>query len=49
MHESAHAAIPLRLKVVPANAAALRLYRRLGFKPIAEPDPFLELEWAAPA
>jgi ribosomal protein S18 acetylase RimI-like enzyme len=49
MHEAADAAIPLRLKVVPTNAAALRLYRRLGFKPIAEPAPFLELEWAAPA
>jgi RimJ/RimL family protein N-acetyltransferase len=49
MHEAADAAIPLRLKVVPTNAAALRLYRRLGFRPIAEPAPFLELEWVAPA
>jgi ribosomal protein S18 acetylase RimI-like enzyme len=47
MHEAADFAIALRLKVVQTNSAALRFYRRLGFKPLADPAPYLELEWSA--
>lgn len=48
MDEAAAAAIPLRLKVASANDPSLRLYSRLGFKPIQEIPAYIELEWNAP-
>jgi ribosomal protein S18 acetylase RimI-like enzyme len=49
MDEAAAGGMPLRLMVSGENAAALRLYRRLGFRPIGEANPYLELEWRGQA
>lgn len=47
--EAARAGVAVRLSVMSGNAAALRLYLRLGFKPVAEIPASIELEWNAPA
>jgi RimJ/RimL family protein N-acetyltransferase len=49
MDEARDAGIPFRLKVASANDPSLRLYLRLGFRPIAEIPEYIELEWNAPA
>jgi RimJ/RimL family protein N-acetyltransferase len=46
MDEAGTAALPVRLAVASDNEPALRLYRRLGFVPVASATPmYLELEW----
>jgi ribosomal protein S18 acetylase RimI-like enzyme len=45
MDEAAHAGLPVRLKVASSNDPSLRLYRRLGFTPIADAPAYIELEW----
>ncbi len=40
--------VPVRLHVETFNRA-LRLYERLGFRPIAESSIYLEMEWNAPS
>lgn len=50
MRETGEAGRPLRLTVAAGNEAAMRLYLRLGFAPIASELPHIEMEWrAAPA
>jgi RimJ/RimL family protein N-acetyltransferase len=49
MDEAAAAGLPVRLKVADANDPSLRLYRRLGFRPIETVPAYIELEWTAPA
>jgi RimJ/RimL family protein N-acetyltransferase len=48
MAETRAARIPFRLKVASTNDPSLRLYLRLGFKPIEEIPAYIELEWIAP-
>jgi RimJ/RimL family protein N-acetyltransferase len=48
MEEARAARIPFRLKVASSNDPSLRLYLRLGFKPIQEIPAYIELEWTAP-
>jgi ribosomal protein S18 acetylase RimI-like enzyme len=43
--EARAARLPARLDAAVNNPAALRLYRRLGFVPVAAAPPFVELEW----
>jgi ribosomal protein S18 acetylase RimI-like enzyme len=45
MDEAARAALPVRLKVASSNDPSLRLYLRLGFRPIEEIPAYIELEW----
>lgn len=47
MDEARGAGIPFRLKVASSNDPSLRLYLRLGFKPIEEIPAYIELEWKA--
>jgi ribosomal protein S18 acetylase RimI-like enzyme len=47
MEEARAAGIPLRLKVASTNDPSMRLYLRLGFKPIEEVPLYIEMEWAA--
>jgi RimJ/RimL family protein N-acetyltransferase len=47
MEEARGAGIPFRLKVASSNDPSLRLYLRLGFKPIQEVPAYIELEWTA--
>lgn len=47
MEEAGAAGTPVRLKVADANDPSLRLYLRLGFRPIASMPLYLELEWRA--
>jgi len=47
LHEAAGNALPVRLSVDPGNAAALRLYRRLGFVPIRTDLHAIAMEWRA--
>jgi RimJ/RimL family protein N-acetyltransferase len=47
MEEARGAGIPFRLKVASSNDPSLRLYLRLGFKPIHEVPAYIELEWTA--
>jgi ribosomal protein S18 acetylase RimI-like enzyme len=49
MGEAGRTRRPLRLHVASDNAAAMRLYVRLGFAPVATSPPYIELEWRAPA
>jgi ribosomal protein S18 acetylase RimI-like enzyme len=46
--EAAAAGLPVRVHVERTNPALL-LYSRLGFTPIAERGPYLQLEWSAAA
>jgi ribosomal protein S18 acetylase RimI-like enzyme len=48
MQEAAASGRPLRLSVMSGNAAAIRLYRRLGFVPIMTEPHAIEMEWRAP-
>jgi ribosomal protein S18 acetylase RimI-like enzyme len=48
MSEAQAAGLPLRLAVASDNAAALRLYLRLGFAVIDERSSFMRVEWSAP-
>ena len=45
MDEARAAGIPFRLKVASANDPSMRLYLRLGFKPIDEIPAYIEMEW----
>jgi RimJ/RimL family protein N-acetyltransferase len=49
MEEAAAAGLPVRLKVADANDPSLRLYLRLGFKPIETVPAYIELEWSGGA
>jgi ribosomal protein S18 acetylase RimI-like enzyme len=49
MNESAATRVPLRLKVTDANDPSLKLYLRLGFKPIETASFYIELEWTSTA
>jgi RimJ/RimL family protein N-acetyltransferase len=49
MDEAARSGIPVRLKVADANDPSLKLYLRLGFRPIETAPLYIELEWTAPA
>jgi ribosomal protein S18 acetylase RimI-like enzyme len=44
LDEAARARLPVRLYVEPFNPA-LRLYRRLGFRPIGEHGIYIHMEW----
>jgi len=48
MDEAGTAGRPVRLTVASTNDPSMRLYRRLGFAPIATAPLYLELEWRAP-
>jgi RimJ/RimL family protein N-acetyltransferase len=48
MDEAAEARVPVRLKVADANDPSLKLYLRLGFKPIETAPFYIELEWTGP-
>ena len=48
LDEARAAALPVRLSVSANNAAALRFYQRLGFKPIESSDIDIRLEWRNP-
>lgn len=48
MDEAAQAKVPVRLKVADANDPSLKLYLRLGFRPIDTAPFYIELEWTAP-
>ena len=43
--QSSEARVPLRLRVLKENAAARRLYERLGFSQESESDTHFMLEW----
>ena len=45
MEEAARAEVPVRLKVADANDPSLKLYLRLGFRPIETAPFYIELEW----
>jgi ribosomal protein S18 acetylase RimI-like enzyme len=47
--EAGAAGLPLRLEVATSNAAALRLYRRLGFVPVETTPLQIGLEWRGEA
>ncbi len=47
MDEAAAAGQPIRLEVASSNDPSLRLYRRLGFREIAETPMHLSMEWRA--
>jgi ribosomal protein S18 acetylase RimI-like enzyme len=47
MDEAERAGLPLRLQVASDNAAALRLYLRLGFVPLGAGPSHAMLEWRA--
>jgi hypothetical protein len=47
MEEARQAIRPVRLKLASGNAAALRLYLRLGFEPVATIPFYTELAWSA--
>jgi RimJ/RimL family protein N-acetyltransferase len=49
MAEATEGCIPLRLKVADANDPSLKLYLRLGFKPIETAPFYIELEWIGTA
>jgi len=42
---AARAGVPLRLHVWSQNAAAVRLYQRLGFQPVGDSNGYLALQW----
>ncbi len=44
--EAQRADKPVRLQVL-AQSRARRLYLRLGFRPVAEQTPYVEMEWSA--
>ena len=46
--EARAAGLPVRLSVFASNAAALRFYLRLGFKPIESSAIGMRLEWRDP-
>jgi ribosomal protein S18 acetylase RimI-like enzyme len=48
LDEARAADLPVRLSVVANNAAALRFYLRLGFRPIASSAIGMRLEWRNP-
>jgi ribosomal protein S18 acetylase RimI-like enzyme len=48
LNEARAAGLPVRLSVFANNAAALRFYLRLGFKPIESSAIDMRLEWRAP-
>jgi ribosomal protein S18 acetylase RimI-like enzyme len=45
MHEASRDGRPLRLTVAAGNGAAMRLYLRLGFAPIASEPAHIAMEW----
>jgi ribosomal protein S18 acetylase RimI-like enzyme len=47
MDEAAAAGLPVRLKVSDANDPSLRLYLRLGFRPLVSIPAYIEMEWTA--
>ena len=49
MDEARAAGLPVRLKVASSNDPSMRLYLKLGFKPIEEIPAYIEMEWTAPA
>jgi ribosomal protein S18 acetylase RimI-like enzyme len=49
MDEAGRAGQKVRLMVASTNDPAMRLYRRLGFAPIATDPLSIEMEWRAPA
>ncbi|MGC2350126.1 MAG: GNAT family N-acetyltransferase, partial [Methylocella sp.] len=48
LDEARAAGLPVRLSVSANNAAALRFYLRLGFKPIESSAIAMRLEWRDP-
>lgn len=49
MDEAGAAGLPVRLKVALSNDPSMRLYLRLGFKPIHSEPLHVEMEWLAVA
>jgi ribosomal protein S18 acetylase RimI-like enzyme len=47
MDEARAAGLPVRLKVASTNDPSMRLYARLGFRPIEEIPAYIEMEWKA--
>jgi ribosomal protein S18 acetylase RimI-like enzyme len=47
MDEAAGAGLPVRLKVASSNDPSMRLYLRLGFRPISSIPFYVEMEWRA--
>ena len=45
LDEAARDDLPVRLKVASSNDPSMRLYVRLGFKPIEQAPFYLEMEW----
>lgn len=46
MHEAAAAGLPLRLHVEMFNDGAMRLYDRLGFRPVEQRGVYILMEWS---
>lgn len=49
LEEAARGGVPCRLQVLKSNAAARRLYERLGFAELAGDAMYSEMEWRASA
>ena len=49
MDEAARDGLPVRLKVASSNDPSMRLYQRLGFRPIDQVPFYIEMEWKAPS